>query len=418
MTDVILQANDQSPLINTLKNSDKLSDFYTTRQQYNALSTGIQYVKTDPKVIPTSTFHSKQVVFDVPKNGLWCNSFIEASITTGATDVHATLDGTHIGARFFQRLDLIAHGSIIASVFPEALHMLCDTLPFEKATQLQSLLNGTTTSYSGANAVILYIPLALFCFDNTFNYLETRFMENLTVSGVINTYVGMGLSEVITACSLKLISQYRVMTEPALKSYKAFMYPENKRRQMLMYDFATETPKALEAASDATGSDILLTCPNIATRTYFYVNLVASNVGPTRIGRIKTFSITLNGVKVAETVPVEFLKLEDASQGGSYVNVSQAGEVSKLIEGIDGVSLVTTFDKFRSGYVINWGQFAGSAMNSYSSGVSLMNCSNPTLNITVDTALDDTTYEARVVHSFLKVLSVDVTGKISITNAL
>ena len=59
MSDVILQANDQSPIVNTLKNSDKLSDLYTTRQQYNALSTGIQYVKTSPKVIPASPYLSK-----------------------------------------------------------------------------------------------------------------------------------------------------------------------------------------------------------------------------------------------------------------------------------------------------------------------------------------------------------------------
>lgn len=406
MTDALLIGNDQSPLINTLKNAGKLSDFYTYRLQYNGLSTGIQVVKTDPKIIPTATFYSKQVMFDIPKNGLWTESMIEVSIVNATAST--SVNGTHLGARFFNRLDLIAHGSIIATIYPESLYMLCDTLPFEQATQLQYLLNGTAVSYTAAAESIIYIPLKLFCFDNTFNYLETRFIENLTLSGTINTQAGMGLAGALTSCSLKLISIYRIMTEPALKSYRSFMYPENKRVQMLINDYFTETPKTMSAS----GADVLLTCPNVSTRSYFYCSLIANNYGPTNAGRLTTISITINGVKICETIPVELLKLEDSKQGGSYIKVKQDNSIVKLSDGVTS----GTIDK--SGYVFNWGQFAGSAMNSFSGGISLLNVSNPTLNVIGDAVTNANTYQIQVVHSYLKVMSIDQTGKVTISSSL
>ncbi len=415
MSDAILMSTDQSPLYNTTKASNKLSDFFTYRAQYNSLNTSPSWVKTDPKIIPSNPVHSKQIVWDVPKNGLWADSFIEATFTMGAGACEV-VDSTHLGARLFSRLDLISHGAVIASIFPETLHMLCDTLPFEKATQLQSLLNGTSVTYTtGIATGIIHIPLALFCFENSFNWLETRFIENLTVSGVVNTVAAMGLPVALAACSFKLYSQYRIMTEPQLKSYRSFQFPENKRVQMLVNDFYTETPKALTtgALAGAAGVGPILTCPNLATKTYFYADAIAANLGPSKLGRITSFSIALNGVKIAENFPVEYLKWEDTKQGGSYVNVDQAGAITKLKEAIG-----TYASNFKSGYVINWGMFANSATNSFSGGVSLMNTSNPTLTIIADSVIASATYELHVVHSYLKVFSVDVTGKITIANTL
>ena len=190
------------------------------------------------------------------------------------------------------------------------------------------------------------------------------------------------------------------------------MYPENKRVQMLINDFYTEIPKTLAATASTTGADILLTCPNVATRTYFYPSIILTNYGPSNIGRLKNISITINGVKICETIPVELLKLEDSTQGGSYLNVSQVGAITKCIDGDD------TINQLRSGHVFNWGQFAGSAMNSFSGGISLLNVSNPTLNVVTDTDLDVNTVQIQVVHSYLKVMSIDQVGKVTISNSL
>lgn len=421
MSDTILTLNSSSALLNALSGGadgsapmSKLTDPFTFRTKYNVLSTSKKIVKIDPRNQPPAAPFSKTVNFEVLKNGLWEWAVIEVNLELGGGDT--TMNSTNFASRIFSEILITAHGSVIASLCPEAIHALIEHCPVNKSLQYKKMLNGSIASFINDATPKFYIPILTFNFENTYNMMYLNGLEDLQIQCTFNSRDNMGLTADTTTCTTYLHCCYRNMTTPMLNAYKSFMFKENKKLQMLAYSFEKETPQVLSATAADNTLKVVTTRKNfnvekVVAKTYFYFARTAANYGPAPNFRVSAVTVNINGDEIMRECPIELLNYDNVKSNDRIaLNVTQAGVITNERE-IDGAPGFV--------YCINWALLNDN--NSYTGGIAFKgNNSSITLitNFLPSGTESAATYQLHMVHQYHRVVNVESNGRLSVFDAL
>lgn len=408
MTDVIIQSNRESALLNSLNSSKTTSLEYSLNRNLPNLARSIVKLTCPTSTSYTTTaVHGKEMNFTIPKLGYITGMYLESTVVTSAD--FSAMDDTGLFERMFSVIELRSStGKVLCTNEDSYIHCRIDTENSGKGKYYNYITN---SNVQFSNATITgYTPVFTSFFERLENALDAEFCEQLYLRAVVNSANDMlgttlGATGLTGGGSFYLYLQYYNLASEASDTLKAQNFSLSAPTNMLCYDTYVE-----KFTASSTTNTLTLNCSNCVFATHIYPVETATGL-PVAFNTSATgattplFTLKMNGKSVFENIPPKMLLADKCLQadawGCTMVQVGSTGaQTSPVIK--SAATYLRSMHQYRPITIVYGHMLADRCGNS--GAVSMANTSTPQLIISQCGTLSGHTI--RVVHEYWKLIAI------------
>lgn len=413
MTDFVLSSNQSSVILRNLEEREVKDLSYDVGASYPILAK--QYREIQPNNTSVVTYGG-EIAFNLNKSMLLRDMMIRTSFTSTTTSYPITMP---IGLNMYEWIQLRTNNKVIMQI--SDAYLLARTHQCSQAKQLAIYrralpLLSTTEVPTLTLTPVTYTPVFCSFFEDIRNSFDLNFYEQLSLVCKVNSQGRGGFLYGATSVSATLwVWSYR----PDDKFYdllRAKNQSPSKPLTMLTYNTYTES----QVLTSTTQNTMRLNVNFPVFNTYIMIKATSTAMLAQQV-KIDSFTFSVGGTKLLESVPFLVADWESASTGSSSLIPSNytaqaAGGLPAYISSVSNDSKVIC---------INWGIEPWNRVNN-SGAVSFAQINYP--SIVVNTTAANLTgltgysvvgdFTLTVVNEYWQVLSLDSTnGSCNIVNS-
>ena len=224
MANAILNSNSSSALISAVDAVSSAKNPF----EYSYASKGMltySHVPAHARVVSTSQATSigfgQNNDYSILKSGLIENAFLKI-VVKNESGANAFLNAS-IGNLICQDIQLITQGKVICHSTPFGRACLMSDAPYARKKNMEKMLGLQAVRHTLADdaSLTFYVPLGFSCFDSPSSFLDTNFVEPLTVrvrTASANAYAddggagdGTAVARALTLSSMELVQVFRML---------------------------------------------------------------------------------------------------------------------------------------------------------------------------------------------------------------
>jgi len=305
----VLAQNKLSGFLNTL-NAGSVTDLYSYGLYDNVPGSIVKYVSVRPD-IPASTTapYLAEVNFKIPRVGLLKVVWVKTVFTPVITG--ALADATNVGQRMFSNLNLNVQGAILCENSPHFVAAKQSILDICESQEHSRLTQPSRSMVSASGEITIMTPFYCANFEKPNLYLDTKYLEQMYITGIINNQIDMGLSSAtFTGFSQTLECQFVEMNDEVYQMYNARQFPSGEALNMITYD--TVHQQLIETGTSATTATMEIQLSGVCPYQFVSVNARpaagAASEGYSPNVSINNLTLSLTGTNVYSSVSVQTLR--------------------------------------------------------------------------------------------------------------
>ena len=387
MADPIVQSNATSSVIQSVSGKDvDGSDKFI----YELISGFPNFSKTkskDVKAMPNG--NAQTIIFDIPRSGLLYMQYLEFELTVATAGYRYT----DAFINWINSVQLMCNNKSIEEVSPQSIREFMNASYELPAYEIGALAKTEATTNGAVYRAFVALPFSYQ--KNPKSYLDTTFLDNMTINISMNSFSSVFLTSTLTSCNVYLHSHYIVLDNDSYKMYREKQFPAGQPLTFLWEN--SEMESVITAAASVTNNVNLTSRRPVSKTLIKFVNTDATNDAMavhkvsqafTSSSAPKTIQFKGNGRVLLE---LDVLSNTIFGNKGTRYDLYAGGVLA---------------DNFDGNLCINWDMLEDALMNEYKGAVSLKNISSPQLVFTSANPTDanDRIY---ITHKYLNLVEVD-----------
>ena len=332
------------------------------------------------------TANAQTVNFNVVKAGLLSQAWLKLNIDYSGGAAEAATDHA---INLINRVSLQNNNRVLEDLFPQSIRGYINKQSAGYREKLELLVasvqeSTTTTAYD------VWIPLPFSCFESPEKYLDTGFLDSLTINVQLNAFSTVMTGGTWTAASCTLYSEYVTMDEESYAKYREMQFPAGKPVEMLWENSYQENDLAGSAATSFT---VNLACDHVITESH--IRLLNTNAA-------NDFFAVENIARASNVINIQLKGNGKTLYEVNPLFLSGMRKDSHAVGGTVGAKAGTLDGNIR----IDWTLAdVAELKDAYTGGISLKNVSGPQLVITV-AANRDANDTFQVMHTYLQFVKI------------
>lgn len=405
MTDAVLTSNRQSFVQASLDKKAHTALHYGLRQNYPNLSRNKLIVS--PNNQPASNVAGAEIVFNIPRTGIYTDMVLETNLTMATTTATAAFNA---GLQIFENQQWIARGRVLCE-FSDAYTVCRVDKEVDPAKQLSMIyasrfqFANDVSAIKNVTSATCYTPIHATWLDGTIQSgIDSSFVENLQLRLVYNRTARSGIFQAsgspgyVSACTNRLFCSYVNMETEEMAKFRAINYDPSRPFQMLMESSITEGPILMLAGDQ--NIDLKVNAFVFQTDIYIRNNaeagLAAIPNDQTSTGYVDSYSLKVASREVFRNYPYRLLiqdKEKQGSLGLTLAGVNPAGSSGYYTVSRKTIRPITFY------YGMN------SSRGGCSGGLAISSKNNCQITLT-STVSPSTTTDVYLVHSTWNLLQI------------
>jgi hypothetical protein len=358
------------------------------------------------------TGNAQNIVFDIIKGGILKSMYLHLKLTAGNTA--SVVNSYDFGLNLIQRVSIMNNNREIAVLLPQGIRSWINKQSFGDQMKYNQAVLSVPGKTCVSKVMNIYVPLPFSFSEEPSKYLDTNYLDSLTLNVQMNAYANVVNGAVPAAPAtgdISLFSEYLTLDTDAYAKYREMQFQAGKPTVFLWESYESESNTVCSTTQKIT--QVNLTSKRVVTETSIRVlndttsdgktdNFLPVNISESDITTTPVFvRLRGNGKVLYEIKCYPYQLLESKAVYSTAVLANGSVDANT----IDG------------NITINWRLLQAQLKDCWDGGLSLKNISGPQIEVEAGANLAATN-SIMITHKYLQLIEVEPnSGRINVSQA-